>query len=128
MVRWRPRLRRLCFASAALLLGVAAVVPAVAKAAPNDPDADRPIVWRGNALASAVHAQADRSEGILPLKDPFYASFPDAESDWDTGSNNARASMFFPGPAGVSAVGTICEQVLPQLFAPDRIPIPPSPT
>jgi hypothetical protein len=122
------RLRRACFGAAALLVVTAAAAPVIAKAAPNDPDADRPIVWSGNAQASAIHVNADRSQGILPLKDVFFASFPEAESDWDTGSNNARASLVFPGPAGVVAVGTICEQVLPQIFSPDRIPIPPSPT
>jgi hypothetical protein len=122
------RLRRACFIAAGLLVVAAAAAPVVAKAAPNDPDADRPIVWNGLASASAIHVNADRSQGILPLKDPFFASFPEAESDWDTGSNNARASLVFPGPAGVVAVGTVCEQVLPQIFSPDRIPIPPSPT
>jgi hypothetical protein len=123
-MRTLRRLRRLCFAAAALILLAALVVPAVAKAAPNDPDADRPIVWNGLASASAIHVNADRSQGILPLKDPFFANFPEAESDWDNGSNNARASLVFPGPAGVVAVGTICEQVLPQIFGPKAIPIP----
>jgi len=122
------RLRRACFIAAGLLVTTAAIVPVVAKAAPSDPDADRPIVWNGSASASAIHVNADRSQGVLPLKDPFFASFPEAESDWDTGSNNARASLVFPGPAGVVAVGTVCEQVLPQIFGPNAIPIPPSPT
>jgi hypothetical protein len=122
------RLRRAFFIAAALLVVTAAAAPVVAKAAPNDPDADRPIAWNGLASASAIHVNADRTQGILPLKDVFFASFPEAESDWDTGSNNARASLVFPGPAGVVAVGTVCEQVLPQIFGPSAIPIPPSPT
>src|SRR4051812_12461715 len=122
------RLRRACFGAAALLVVTAAAAPVIAKAAPNDPDADRPIVWSGTASASAIHVNADRSQGILPLKDVFFASFPEAESDWDNGTNNARASLLFPGPAGVVAVGTICEQVLPLMFGPGAIPIPASPT
>src|SRR5205085_934731 len=127
-VKIASRVRRACFIAAALLVVTAAIAPVIAKAAPADPDADRPTVWNGLASASAIHVNADRNEGILPLKDPFFASFPEAESDWDTGSNNARASLVFPGPAGVVAVGTVCEQVLPQIFSADRIPIPPSPT
>jgi hypothetical protein len=122
------RVRRALFLAAALLVATAAVAPVIARAAPSDPDADRPIVWSGNASASAIHVNADRSQGLLPLKDPFFMSAPEAESDWDNGSNNARASLVFPGPAGVVAVGTICEQVLPQIFGPSAIPIPPSPT
>jgi hypothetical protein len=127
-MRTLSRVRRACFIAAALLVVAAVVVPAVGKAAPSDPDADRPIVWDGLASASAIHFNADRSQGILPLKDVFFANFPEAESDWDNGSNNARASLVFPGPAGVVAVGTICEQVLPQIFNPKAFPIPPSPT
>jgi len=122
------RLRRACFIAAGFLVITAAIAPVVSRAAANDPDADRPIAWNGLATASGIHVNADRSQGILPLKDVFFASFPEAESDWDTGSNNARASLVFPGPAGVVAVGTICEQVLPQAFGPSAIPIPPSPT
>jgi hypothetical protein len=122
------RVRRACFIAAGLMVVTAAIAPVVAKAAPSDPDADRPIVWSGLASASAIHVNADRNQGVLPLKDPFFMSAPEAESDWDNGSNNARASLVFPGPAGVVAVGTVCEQVLPQIFNPSAFPIPPSPT
>ena len=121
------RLRRACFIAAALLVATAAVAPVVAKAA-IDPDANRPIAWAGTANAAAIHFTTDRKEGLLPLKDVFFANFPDAESDWDTQSNNARASTYYPGPAGVDPVGTVCGNILGEIFAPDRVPIQPSPT
>jgi len=122
------RVRRACFIAAALLVATAAVAPVVAKAAPADPDADRPIAWNGTAEAAAIHFTTDRKEGLLPLKDVFFANFPDAESDWTPATNNARASTYYPGPAGVDPVGTICADVMGEIFAPDRVPIPPSPT
>ena len=91
------RLRRACFIAAGVLVATAAVVPVVAKAAPSDPDADRPIAWYGNAVASGVHAEADRKEQLLPLQHPFFGSFPDAASSWDAGGVYARGSIYFPG-------------------------------
>src|SRR4051812_39457835 len=122
------RVRRACFIAAALLVVTAAAAPVVAKAAPGDPDANRPIAWSGTATAAAIHFTTDRKQGLLPLKDVFYANFPDAESDWDAQSNNARASLYYPGPAGVDPIGTICGNVLGEIFSPDRVPIPQSPT
>jgi hypothetical protein len=116
------RLRRVLFASAALLLVLAAVVPAVAKA--DDTDPDRPIVWTGQAAATAIHAQADSKGGVLPVKDPFFANLPDAASNWDPGTANARASTYYPGPTALGGLSLICQQVLPQIFGPKAIPVP----
>ncbi|MBV8984728.1 MAG: hypothetical protein JO248_09845, partial [Acidimicrobiia bacterium] len=83
--------RRACFLAAALLVVAALVVPEVAKAA-NDPDADRPLNWAGQASASALIATADSKGGVLPVQQPFFAAFPDAGSQWDGNSQYARAS------------------------------------
>ncbi|MCU1450648.1 MAG: hypothetical protein JWP02_2818 [Acidimicrobiales bacterium] len=113
--------RRACFASAALLLVLAVVTPALARAA-DDPDADRPVVWGGNAAASAFHAQADSKNGVLPVYQPFYVDFPDAQSNWDPNTANARASTYYPGPTAQNGINLICDQVLTQIFAPGRLP------
>jgi hypothetical protein len=122
-MRILSRLRRLCFAAAALALVLAAITPAIAKAA-DDPDADRPIVWGGDASASGIHFQADTTTGVLPVKDPFFGNFPDGASNWDGGTANARASTYYPGPTAPGAASLICAQVLPQIFGPKAIPIP----
>ena len=49
-VRWA---RRLCFATAAALTLLAAFGPTLARAV-EDPDADRPTTWSGQASASGV--------------------------------------------------------------------------
>jgi hypothetical protein len=115
--------RRACFASAALLLVLAVVAPALAKAA-DDPDADRPVNWGGQASATAIHAQADSKNGVLPVKDPFFANFPDANGNWDPGTANARASTYYPGPTALGGISLICANVLPQIFGPQAIPVP----
>ena len=102
-MRTLSRLRRLCFAAAALALVLAVITPAIAKAA-DDPDADRPVNWSGLAAATAIHAQADSQNGVLPVKDPFFANFPDASSNWDPGTANARASTYYPGPTALGGI------------------------
>src|SRR4051812_41599570 len=92
------RMRRTCFASAALILLLAALVPTFAKA-PEDPDANRPSVWGGEATAYGFHGAADRDAGLLPLPNAITANFPDGFTNWDPNTNNARASTYFPGQA-----------------------------
>ena len=121
-MRMLSRIRRLCFAAAALILLTALVLPAVAKAAPSDPDADRPIVWNGNAAASAIQGTADSKNGVLPVQQPFFAAFPDAASSWDNGTQYARASTYYPGPTGTGGLALLCDQALNQIFAPGRLP------
>lgn len=116
------RLRRLCFAAAALILLLAAVAPRFAKA--EDPDDGRPVVWAGQADASGIHAQADSTSGILPVKDPFFATTPDASATWDTLRANSRASTYYPGPTALGGVSLICERVLTMIFNPSAIPVP----
>jgi hypothetical protein len=115
------RLRRACFGAAAILVGAAVIAPVMAKAA-NDPDADRPVVWSGQASASAIIATVDSKNGVLPVQKPFFASIPDAASAWDTDSQYARASTYYPGPTGTAALNLICDEVLSQAFAPGRLP------
>jgi hypothetical protein len=116
------RVRRACFVAAALLVVTAVVAPVMAKAAPTDPDADRPVVWSGNASATPIHGQADSKNGVLPVYQPFFANFPDAASNWDPGTAYARASTYYPGPTGTNGVNLICDQVMTQIFAPGRLP------
>ncbi|MBV9039726.1 MAG: hypothetical protein JOZ68_01900 [Acidimicrobiia bacterium] len=113
--------RRACFLAAALLVVAALVVPEVAKAA-NDPDADRPLNWAGQASASALIATADSKGGVLPVQQPFFAAFPDAGSQWDGNSQYARASTYYPGPTGTGGVALVCGQVFTQIFSPQRVP------
>ena len=122
-MRTLSRVRRLCFAAAALILVLAVVTPALAKAA-DDPDADRPVVWAGNAAAAAIHAQVDSKNGVLPVYQPFFANIPDASSQWDTGTANARASTYYPGPTGENAIPLICDQGVNQV---PMAPCDPSP-
>ena len=116
------RLRRACFGAAALLVVTAVVAPVVAHAAPTDPDANRPIVWEGDASATPIHGQADSKNGVLPVYQPFYANFPDSATQWDPGTAYARASTYYPGPTGTNGVNLICDQVMTQIFAPGRLP------
>jgi len=116
------RLRRACFAAAALLVGTAAAAPVVARAAPSDPDADSTIVWNGSASASAIQGTADSKNGVLPVQQPFFAAFPDTDSSWDTGSQYARASTYYPGPTGTGGLALLCDQALSQIFQPGRLP------
>jgi hypothetical protein len=117
-VRWA---RRLCFATAAALTLLAAVGPTLAQAL-DDVDADRPIAWTGHASASGIHQNFDSEQGILPVKDPFFGNLPDAESNWGNFASDARASLYYPGPAGASGINLICDQVLSQAFNPDALP------
>jgi hypothetical protein len=126
-VRTLSRVRRLCFASAALILVLAVVTPALAKAA-DDPDADRPVVWAGNAAAAAIHVQVDSKNGVLPVYQPFFANIPDASSQWDPGTANARASTYYPGPTGENAVNLICDQGVNQVPMAPCNPSPKFPT
>ena len=116
------RLRRACFLAAALLVATAAAAPMIARAAPADPDANRPIVWSGESSASAIHAQADSKNGVLPVYQPFFANFPDAATNWDPTTAYARASTYYPGATGTNALNLICDQVLTQIFTPGRLP------
>jgi hypothetical protein len=116
------RLRRACFGAAAVLVATAVVVPVVARAAPTDPDADRPIVWAGSASASPIHGQADSKNGVLPVYQPFYANLPDSATTWDPGAAYARASTYYPGATGVNGLNLICDQVFNQVFTPGRLP------
>ena len=113
--------RRACFLAAALLAVAALVVPQVAKAA-NDPDAERPINWSGQASASAIIGTADSKGGVLPVQQPFFAAFPDAGSQWDGNSQYARASTYYPGPTGTGGLALVCGQVFSQIFNPSRVP------
>ncbi|MBV8980298.1 MAG: hypothetical protein JO086_05300 [Acidimicrobiia bacterium] len=115
------RVRRACFLAAALLVVAALVVPQVAKAA-NDPDADRPITWSGQASASAIIGTADSKGGVLPVQQPLFAAFPDAGSQWDANSQYARASTYYPGPTGTGGLALVCGQVFTQIFNAQRVP------
>jgi hypothetical protein len=126
-VRILSRVRRLCFASAALILLLAVVAPAFARAA-DDPDADRPVVWGGDAAAAAIHAQVDTKQGVLPVYQPFFANFPDAQTEWNPGTANARASTYYPGPTGTNAIPLICDQGLKQAPGAPCDPSPRFPT
>ena len=116
------RVRRACFGAAVVLVTTAVVAPMVARAAPSDPDADRPIVWSGNASASPIHGQADSKNGVLPVYQPFFANIPDAASTWDPGTAYARASTYYPGPTGTNTLNLICDQVMTQIFNPKALP------
>src|SRR5205085_5325196 len=87
---------------------------AVARA-DDDPDATRPSKWTGAADASAVHQTVDTEGGVLPVYQPFFGNFPDADSTWNNNGGSARASTYYPGPTAMNALPLICDQGLNKL-------------
>src|SRR5437763_966468 len=91
----------------------------------DNPDANRATVWAGAANANGVHQTVDSKNGVLPVYQPFYGDFPDADSNWSNGGGDARASVYYPGPTATRAIPLICDQGLKAL---PPAPCNPAPT
>ena len=110
LMRGRRVIAQACLAGGAGFLVLASIVPTTQaqEAAEPDPTA-RPEVWRGSASASAIFYEADRVGGILPLPEVVHGELMEGTSGFDSsGTQVARASIFFPGTAVLGGPNLLC--------------------
>ena len=88
--RW---VRRTCLAAASASLLLAFLAPG---SDAQEGDAPRPEVFRGTASSLAASVQADR-EALLPIPELFRFIALDGNSQYESSTQQARASLLFPG-------------------------------
>lgn len=99
----RRSVRRACFAAALACLATAAAIPARAEEAP----AAAPEVWRGSAGSSVATVEVNRT-ALLPVEGVFRYSVLNGESTYETDTQIARASLFYPGEGLIQGPNLAC--------------------
>lgn len=92
--RWRRPAQRICIALASACALVAFIAPSAGAA--EDDDVPPPEVWGANASSRAVSINLDRA-GLLPVPDVFNFIALDGSAEYGSSSQQARASLLFPG-------------------------------
>src|SRR5687767_10326041 len=91
--------RRACLAAAATFLVLAVVTPPVPAVEPAGRVVDtvpRPDVFRGVATSQLISVEIDR-DALLPVPDLFRFIALDGFGTYESSSQQARASLLFPG-------------------------------
>ena len=101
----RRRASRLSFLGAARCL-LAFVVTSVA-AQEDDDEAARPEVFRGAASALVASVQVDR-DALLPINDLFKFIVLEGTSAYESSTQSARSSLFFPGNGAIIGPNLLC--------------------
>jgi hypothetical protein len=99
---------RSCLAGAIALSALAFAVPG-SDAQEGQESFVRPEAFLGEAKATVIGYDADRNPPVLPLPEPVHGELLEGKSQFDsTGTQIARASIFYPGTAVLGGPGLLC--------------------
>jgi len=99
--------RRSCLAAAAACLVLALATPGTGAQEAEGDDVPRPAVWRGSASSLAISIEADR-EALLPVPEVFRFIALDGNGTYESSTQQARASILFPGNGLILGPGLVC--------------------
>ncbi len=102
----RGTARRACFVAAGVCLLLVLAAP-LTPAQDEEDSAPRPEVFRGAANALAASVQIERA-GLLPVPDVFKFIAVEGSSVYESSTQTARSSLFYPGNGAILGPNLLC--------------------